>query len=358
MVDYIITEKHLQSLLTSVGDENKSSETGVNNKKHLNESIGWADAIQGFADVVGIFDPTGLVDLTNGVVYVIRGNYLFGFLSIVSAVPYIGDAAAKPVMASLKLGKPSAKALEKVLELSKAGKQLEAAAELNKLTEMGGVTGTFIKKMRQITPKLKGGIDRFPSTMFGGLKKTLKQWIELFEGAAKRNVAIRVRGANLAKKFKKYNRIEQVDRLNQLIKLSKETKGVFTGYRTNKGFFSWKNVFGGLPQLMGRNKSVRSLMRQTKWWLGFLDYFGYGNFIGPDEVAKKLGSDEEMIDQMAEYNKTQTARQYFQEDFGDAMYDPSLPPPPSYNFSSNEPEVDIGDDDEPFGAFLNALTAR
>ena len=62
-------------------------------------------------DIVGIFDPTGVVDLVNGISYLTQGEHLFGFLSIISAIPYAGDVVAKPIMGALKLGKPSAKAL-------------------------------------------------------------------------------------------------------------------------------------------------------------------------------------------------------------------------------------------------------
>jgi hypothetical protein len=37
-------------------------------------------------DIVGIFDPTGVVDLVNGISYLTQGEHLFGFLSIISAI--------------------------------------------------------------------------------------------------------------------------------------------------------------------------------------------------------------------------------------------------------------------------------
>ena len=44
-------------------------------------------------------------------------------------------------MGALKVGAPSAKALEEVLKLSKAGKTAEASAMLTRITENGGVVG-------------------------------------------------------------------------------------------------------------------------------------------------------------------------------------------------------------------------
>ena len=75
------------------------------------------------------------------------------------------------------------------------------------------------------------------------------------------------------------------------------------------------NIFlGGAPRLFG-NRRMRILMRQTKWWLGFLDYIGAGNFVGPEELASKMG-EENLKKRMEEYNKTPEANQYAREDFG------------------------------------------
>ena len=56
-------------------------------------------------------------------------------------------------------------------------------------------------------------------------------------------------------------------------------------------------------------------MRQTKWWLGFLDYLGLGNWVGPDEVIKQMG-ETEFNTKLNEYQKTPQAKDYFEEHFG------------------------------------------
>lgn len=278
-------------------------------------------------DVVGIFDPTGVVDLVNGISYIYQGDYLFGFLSLVSVVPYAGDLVAKPVMAALKIGKPSAKALKEVMAMAKAGDTVAAAKKLNALTESGGIVGTFVKGFSKIAGKLRGYLERVPMPMFKGLKKTILQWFDLFENAAKAGKPLRAQGQNIVKGMTgqrfgnvvvKWNKATQIKKLEELIKATKETKGLFTGYRTTKGFFSWKTVFRGMPQLINRNASVRALMRQTKWWLGFLDWLNVANFVGPDELAGKMG-EAEMLKQMEAYNATDGAQQNFQQDFGQAI---------------------------------------
>ena len=113
-------------------------------------------------DIVGIFDPTGVVDLVNGISYISQGENLFGFLSIISAIPYAGDVVAKPVMIALKLRKPSAKALEAVMKTAKAGDTAKAAADLSKLAATGGITGTFVKGIEKIAPSIKSVFERVP----------------------------------------------------------------------------------------------------------------------------------------------------------------------------------------------------
>jgi hypothetical protein len=264
-------------------------------------------------DVVGIFDPTGVVDAVNGISYISQGDYLFGFLSFVSAIPYAGDLIAKPVMGALKIGAPSAKALNGVMKLSKAGKSAEAAAELAKISKSGGIVGSFVSGIGKYAGKLKDLVKRVP--MPGGMKRTITQWIELFEKGAVKGKTVRYGAGVFAKNMPKLTKAQQVDGLQKLIKASKES-GLFTSYRTSKGLFSWKTLFRGMPQLIGRNASVRSLMRQTKLWAGFLDFLGLANFVGPDEALKEMGQ-EKLESKFAEYQKTPQAQEYAQETFGD-----------------------------------------
>lgn len=264
-------------------------------------------------DIAGIFDPTGVIDLVNGISYINQGDNLFGFLSLVSAIPYAGDLVAKPVMGALKVGAPSAKALEGVLKLSKAGESVKAAAELQKISKTGGLTGKFVDGVSKIGGKLRGLVERLP--LPGGLKRTLTQWLDLFSGVAKKGKVVRYGSQQFAKNFPKLSREAQEEGLKKLINASKQS-GLFTSYRTSKGLLSWKTVFGGMPQLIGRNKSVRALMRQTKFYAGFLDFLGLGNFVGPDELVEKMGQ-QNVEEKMTQYQQTEQGKQYFKDSFGD-----------------------------------------
>jgi hypothetical protein len=316
-------------------------------------------------DIVGIFDPTGVVDLVNGISYISQGENLFGFLSIISAIPYAGDLVAKPVMGALKLGKPSAKALNGVLSAAKKANTTEevakVSADLAKLSNTGGITGTFVKGVGKIAPTIKNVIERIPGGFVtSGLKKTILGWIELFEKAAVSGKAVRTQGSKMAELIKgvpggagviRLSKADRIKGLEDLVKLSKETPGVFSGYRTTKGLLSWKTVFGGMPQLMGRNKSVRALMRQSKWWLGFLDYVGLGNWVGPDELSKKLGGEEKMRSKMEEYNKTPDAKKNFEDQYGatDEVQ------PDESNTQSKSSNTGTNVDSDPFAKMISGL---
>ena len=193
----------------------------------------------------------------------------------------------------------------------------KVSADLAKLADSGGITGTFVKGIEKIAPSVRSVVERVPGGFLtSGLKKTILGWLDLFGNAGKNaKIAKQVTG-NLASRIGRMAPDVAVAELEALSKAIKSSPGVFTGYRTTKGLFSWKTVFGGMPQLMGRNKSVRALMRQSKWWLGFLDYIGLGNWVGPDELAEKLGSEQAMQQKMEEYNQTPQAQQNFEDQFG------------------------------------------
>lgn len=299
-------------------------------------------------DIVGIFDPTGVVDLVNGISYLTQGEHLFGFLSIISAIPYAGDLVAKPVMGALKLGKPSAKALNRIMATAKAGDTAKAAADLSKLAQTGGITGTFVKGIERIAPSVRSVIERVPGGFLtSGLKKTILGWLDLFGKAGKEAKIVKQVTGNLASRMARMSPAVAVKELEALKKAIKASPGIFTGYRTSKGLLSWKTIFGGMPQLIGRNKSVRALMRQSKWWLGFLDYIGLGNWVGPDELAKKLGGEEVMAQKMEEYNKTPQAEQNFQDQFRDEEQITQTDQTPQSGSQTNN-----NVDSDPFAKFL------
>lgn len=85
------------------------------------------------ADTAGLIDPTPTSDLVGAGLSLRKGDFLGAGLSVVSMVPFIGDAAAKPIKAVratksvAALEKKVATLTKTVNDLKKAKKQAEAA---------------------------------------------------------------------------------------------------------------------------------------------------------------------------------------------------------------------------------------
>jgi hypothetical protein len=305
MSDIIISEKQLLSVQGKILEENKIQ---------LNESE-WYNTV---GDILGLIDPTPTIDFINGLSYVSQGDYLFGLLSLISAVPYFGDAVAKPVTGALKIGSSATKEIELALKLSKAGDFVKAEQILTKLAGEPGVVGKFVKTSDTWVPKVKNVIDRVPFGPFKGLRNTVNGWFDLFANASKNSKGIAKTAGNLATKVAStISKEEKVVLLSSFLKDAKTTN-FFNAKNFTKSPKSFMNVWGGMPRLFG-NANARALVRKTKFWLGFLDYIGLGNFVGPDEVAAALGGEDAMKKKFDEYLATPEAAQHFKDDFGNVQ---------------------------------------
>ena len=309
MAQFVITEDQLMVIKKSIIAEKK-----YENKDLIKEA--WYNTVM---DVLGIFDPTPIIDIINSTSYFIQGDTLFGVLTLVSAVPYAGDLVAKPVLGALKIGGTSVKALESAIKLSKGAavgsKEYKAAtATIEKLAQEKGVIGSFLQKMGgSFGDKVIKTIDEIPTGPFKGMKNTIKSYFQLLNNAGKKGVMLQKSAGVLAKSFKKGTAtVKDVELLKNFLK----TEKVFNpATLTKPGFFT--NVFfGGIPRLFRSpsQRRLRILMQSTKWWLGFLDYVGLGNWVGAEELAEKMG-DENFTKKVEEYNQTPEAKQNFEDQF-------------------------------------------
>ena len=295
MVNILITEKQL-ALIT----KNQS----LKNIEHINEAT-WGNTV---ADFVGIIDPSGLVDFGNGISYFYQGDHLFGMLSIISAIPYAGDVVAKPVMGALKIGSVGTKELKGAMKLAELGKTAEASVVLAKLAEKPGVVGTFLQKAQNWAPKVASKVDMLPGGLLKGFKATILDYLKLFENAAVKSTKFQKTAGHLAANLSKVAKpAESIKALKDILKNEK----IFTGL-PKKGLLA--RVFIGGAWRLQNNMAGRILMRRTKWWLGLLDYMGFGNFVGPEELENLVGS-ETLMRQMNEYNQTDAAKQNAEYDF-------------------------------------------
>ena len=344
MAQFVITEDQLMVIKKSIIVEKK-----YENKDLIKEA--WYNTVM---DVLGIFDPTPIIDIINSTSYFIQGNTLFGVLTLVSAIPYAGDFVAKPVLLALKIGGPSVKALESAIKLSKGAavgsKEYKAAtATIEKLAKEKGVIGSFLQKMGgSFGDKVIKTIDEIPTGPFKGMKNTIKSYFQLLNNAGKKGAMFQKRAGVLAKNFTKGTAsVKDVELLKNYLK----TQKVFNpATLTKPGFFT--NVFfGGIPRLFRSpsQRRLRILMQSTKWWLGFLDYVGLGNWVGAEELSKKMG-DENFMKKVDEYNQTPEAKQNFEDQFGSEKVEGQTNNQQSTSSStSSEPNLD------PLAKFLRGL---
>jgi len=283
--------------------------TSTLNEEQLNEA--WWNTL---GDIVGIFDPTGIVDVVNGIDYIRQGDTFFGMLSLISAIPYVGDLAAKPILMAGK-GSKTIKVANEAIKLSKAGNEAKAIAMLKNVANSSSVTAKLFGTYRRWAPKLMELVDKIPGGKLSApLKETVKDAIKLFgkvgRGTQKSSAMIR---RAVAKPMSKQ---ETINLANAVKKAVREDSKLFRTYGQGttggiKGLSNWK--LGGVPRLFG-NRAVRSLMVRTKFWAGFLDYLGVANFVGPDESINKMG-EEAFNSAMNDYVKTPEAQQNWQSDF-------------------------------------------
>jgi hypothetical protein len=265
-------------------------------------------------DVVGIFDPTGIVDIVNGLDYIRQGDTFFGMLSMISAIPYVGDVVAKPIIMAGK-GSRLVKGANAAIKTAKSGNTAKAIADLNKIANSSSVTRKLFGAYRQWAPKLKAMIDKIPGGKLSApLKNTLKDTVDLFGkvGGGTQKASAMVRRAAM-KPMTKQETINLARQVKKAVQQDARLFRSFGGSSTKglKGIANWK--LGGVPRLFG-NRAVRSLMVRTKFWAGFLDYIGVANFVGPDETINQMG--KESFDQaMNDYSQTAEGQKNWRDDF-------------------------------------------
>lgn len=304
MVNIVITEKQLDLIMNNkkVSRENET----------INEA--WYNNVM---DIIGIVDPTPITDTINAVSYFIQGDTLFGILSLVAALPFfVGDFVAKPVMAALKIGSKETKALESALKLAKTD-TVAASEMIAKLAKEPGPVGKFLQTAGGSTGwanKVNNFIREIPAGPFKGMKNTIMDYITLLGRAGTKSKGVSGLAKTLEADLKAGKAgVQDIKAFKDLVKSEK----IFNVGALSKPGFMANTFFGGIPRLFRspEGRRIKIMMQQTKWWLGFLDYVGIGNWVGAEEVVKKLGSSSEMEKAMEQYQKTPEAKKYFDESF-------------------------------------------
>jgi hypothetical protein len=279
------------------------------NAKLLQEK--WYNTVM---DVLGLVDPTPIVDTVNAISYFSQGETLFGVLTLIAAVPgYVGDLVTKPVIGALKIGNTAGKELKVALDMAKDGKTAEAIPKLAELAKDPGIIGKFLRSAESWGPKVTSWIDKLPAGPFKGMKNTIKDYFALLTSAASKSSKFQREVKALLNAPTASNFTKSIPMLQSYLKNTSIFK---TADLTKPGFFS-QVFFGGLPRLFrsSEGRGVKILMGKTKFWLGFLDYLGIGNFIGPEELSKHLGGDDAMASKLEQYQQTPKAKEYYDKDF-------------------------------------------
>lgn len=302
----------------------------------LNEETYWWNTL---GDVLGFVDPTGAVDVINGISYFMQGEKFYGFLSLVAAVP-LADFVVKPIMG---LGKSSKlfKGMEGALKMVKSNPS-KAASELASISQQSSIAKKFINAVSSWGTGLMNIIDRIPGKKWLGLKQVLKDWINVFVKAAEKNKSLYRWAERVAKNYKgDPKQIKQLmDYMKSTTALGKNKfalSGLKGGLKAAKNQGVWRTIWGGMPRIWG-NRERRSLMNRTKFYAGFLDYLGITSFKNVEDVAKDMGEDE-FNRKMGEYYNTPQAEQYAYDDV--SGYDePQQSPPSSGSSNKNDSEND------------------
>ena len=305
MANILITEKQL-ALITK--------DQTLKNAASINESE-WYNTV---GDIAGIFDPTGIIDLANGVSYWNQGDKLFALLSWVSVIPYVGDVLAKPVVGVLKVGGKATRAFKGAV----------VAGDAVKIAETAKVAGGPIAKMVEKAPTWGGRLLEILKTAIGkvpGIGKPLVRAVEEFVSIftkASREIKLPSTITKGGKVISVEKGLSSLEKQKLLKSLEKEQGKLFRGHKDVRN--SWlkymksdatlgQKMWAGVPRLFGGNPATRSLMRRTKTYLGFLDWLGFGNFVGPDELLGKIPNAEEKWN---EYSKTNEAQKTWNDEMG------------------------------------------
>ncbi len=263
----------------------------ISESQNISESE-WYNLV---GDIAGIFDPTGLVDAANAVSYFSQGEILFGMLSLVSVVPYIGDALAKPVVMGAKLSGAALKPLQVAL---KSKNTLKIGETLTKLEKGGGFGKKVVDFFRgfgdsSLISGIKGTISKVKNLPGGKqLAKLVDDWVKIFRESSKQI------GKTLPKANKKGvyitpggSKFIKTSEANKLFgKAFADMIVPFAGSANAFRSVGKAKRFKGTTSLFSGQNPLREMLNRTKVWGHFLEWAGFEDSNqNVDKVLAKYG---------------------------------------------------------------------
>ena len=289
------------------------TEIQLNNLKQRLTEEKWYNNV---LDILGIVDPTGITDFVNAISYYKQGDTLFAFLSLISAVPYIGDAVGKTAMGTMKAGSQGTKYLRNAEKAINAGNTELALKNLKMLEKVEGPANKLFKTAQNWTSRVDTVIDKIPNMggLLSGFKKALQSWSNLFSSASKRSMGVRRLMVNKTPQ----EQMKLVQGLESALKREKFMDPAILGKPNilQRFLYGGGLGFGRFSDLFGKSSlRTRVLMGQTKFYLGFLDFLGLGNFVGPEELSGMM-SEEQMLAAMKKYESTPEGQEALKTELG------------------------------------------
>ena len=363
MGDLILNEQQFRKKINQIYLEEK--------RNLISEDDTWFNTA---LDVIGIIDPTGIADLSNAVIRYKNANswddYLFAFLSLVSAIPYFGDVVAKPLMGAAQFSKIP-RSVKKSMELANLGKTTDAVKLLEQAANSNTLIDKLVKAAINWADKLKYAIDAIPfKKLSGGGRKMIKDWLDLFINVGKKRATLKTTTLAKAAQVAQAADPQTATKIlkvfnNELAKgLSKSTK---LDRLKNVSFLKpWSSGWmakyvwpGATFGLIYRNRELTGLINRTKFYWGFVKFLQQtlGSFI-PDNVSINLlpnyVSENELDSKFKEYLNSPEGQKYWDEDMQGASIpsksqlsqEASQSKPSTINLSkiSNDPILSLIDD--------------
>jgi hypothetical protein len=301
---------------------NKLKKGIISESKNISESE-WYNLV---GDIAGIFDPTGIIDALNAVSYFSQGEILFGMLSIVSVLPYIGDALAKPVVLGAKMAGPIIKPLNAALRTKQVPKIVEA---LNKIGSSGKFGENLFKFFKGFGDDVLNGLKKLVDkvkNLPGGkqLSKLVDEWVDIFKETGKqlgkkvpKKVGSEWKLAGETIKSTEAMKVMGKNFLDLLIPFKGSGSAFATaGSKVAKDASRWEKAisFFKVPKL-------RKTLGKTKLWGHFLtSVFGEGPKDNVDEVLAKYGEKATGV-KFQKFIDSTEGKKAVREEFGEALKD-------------------------------------
>ena len=304
----------------------KLKESIISESQNISESE-WYNVV---GDIAGIFDPTGLVDAANAVSYFSQGDVLFGMLSLVSVVPYVGDALAKPVVMGAKLSGAALKPLQVALKSKNTVKIGETLAKLEKGGGFGKKVADFFRGFgdSSLISGIKGMVSKVKDLPGGKqLSKLVDDWVGVFKKSSKEmdkvipklnkmgTYTITDTATGAAKFISKSNANKLFGKafVNMLTPLAGTAK-------TFRGVGNAKRLKGTTALFSGKSP-LRKLLNQTKLWGHFLVWVGFGDISqNVDNVLAKYGEETTGV-KFQKFIDSPEGKKAVREEFGEVLKD-------------------------------------